>query len=207
MDRGEGTPPPGLPLQAGGGATPPSPLHRGRATTPSPACRGGLGWGESLRRTFLLACLLLAPVLAGARPAEVDKVLAAAHAQVGVTRESLEGGTMTIGEESLTADRYRALLGGGDSESASSRELLTPDFENPLPAESDAIETETPAPSVFRYNPNRIHLDLLGSVLGGQGLEGMRGRLEAVGGRLDVRRRIEPPTFTATAWVPLRSKP
>ena len=40
----------------------------------------------------------------------------------------------------------------------------------------------------------------------GQGLEGMRRRLEAVGGRLDVRRREEAdgPTFTATAWVPTR---
>ncbi len=39
----------------------------------------------------------------------------------------------------------------------------------------------------------------------GQGLEGMRRRLESVGGRLDVRRRDEPdgPTFTATAWVPV----
>jgi signal transduction histidine kinase len=42
----------------------------------------------------------------------------------------------------------------------------------------------------------------------GQGLEGMRRRLESVGGRLDVRRREEPggPTFTATAWVPVRSR-
>lgn len=40
---------------------------------------------------------------------------------------------------------------------------------------------------------------------GGQGLDGMRRRLEAVGGRLDVRRRNDPPTFTATAWVPVRS--
>jgi signal transduction histidine kinase len=39
---------------------------------------------------------------------------------------------------------------------------------------------------------------------GGRGLEGMRRRLEAVGGRLDVRRRTDPPTFTATAWVPVR---
>lgn len=41
----------------------------------------------------------------------------------------------------------------------------------------------------------------------GHGLEGMRRRLEAVGGRLDVRRREEPggATFTATAWVPFRS--
>ncbi|CAM3833374.1 sensor histidine kinase [Nocardioides zeicaulis] len=40
----------------------------------------------------------------------------------------------------------------------------------------------------------------------GQGIDGMRRRLEAVGGRLDVRRRDEAggPTFTATAWVPVR---
>jgi signal transduction histidine kinase len=38
----------------------------------------------------------------------------------------------------------------------------------------------------------------------GQGIEGMRRRLEVVGGRLDVRRRTDPPTFTATAWVPVR---
>jgi signal transduction histidine kinase len=38
----------------------------------------------------------------------------------------------------------------------------------------------------------------------GQGLAGMRRRLEAVGGRLDVRRRTDPATFTATAWVPVR---
>lgn len=40
----------------------------------------------------------------------------------------------------------------------------------------------------------------------GQGVDGMRRRLEAVGGRLDVRRREEAggPTFTATAWVPVR---
>jgi signal transduction histidine kinase len=40
---------------------------------------------------------------------------------------------------------------------------------------------------------------------GGQGLTGMRRRLESVGGRLDVRRRTDPPTFTATAWVPVRA--
>ncbi len=41
---------------------------------------------------------------------------------------------------------------------------------------------------------------------GGQGVEGMRRRLESVGGRLDVRRRDEAraSTYTATAWVPLR---
>jgi signal transduction histidine kinase len=41
---------------------------------------------------------------------------------------------------------------------------------------------------------------------GGQGIDGMRRRLEAVGGRLDVRRRTDPPTFTATAWVPVRAR-
>lgn len=42
---------------------------------------------------------------------------------------------------------------------------------------------------------------------GGQGLPGMRRRVEAVGGRLDVRRRTGPdgPTFTTTAWVPVRA--
>jgi hypothetical protein len=38
----------------------------------------------------------------------------------------------------------------------------------------------------------------------GQGLDGMRRRLEAVGGRLDGRRRTDPSTITATAWVPVR---
>lgn len=42
---------------------------------------------------------------------------------------------------------------------------------------------------------------------GGHGLEGMRRRLESVGGRLDVRPRTGPehPTFTVTAWLPTRS--
>jgi len=42
---------------------------------------------------------------------------------------------------------------------------------------------------------------------GGQGIDGMRRRLESVGGRLDVRRRETDSgeTFTATAWVPMRT--
>jgi signal transduction histidine kinase len=42
----------------------------------------------------------------------------------------------------------------------------------------------------------------------GQGLEGMRRRLEAVGGRMDVRRREDHDgtTFTTTAWVPVRAR-
>lgn len=41
----------------------------------------------------------------------------------------------------------------------------------------------------------------------GRGLEGMRRRLDSVGGRLDVRRREDESgaTFTATAWVPVRT--
>ena len=48
----------------------------------------------------------------------------------------------------------------------------------------------------------------VGTHLGGQGLEGMRRRLEAVGGKLDVRQRAEPegPTFTVTAWVPVSGR-
>lgn len=38
---------------------------------------------------------------------------------------------------------------------------------------------------------------------GGQGLEGMRRRLEQAGGRLEVQRSVHPPTFTTTATVPL----
>ena len=47
-----------------------------------------------------------------------------------------------------------------------------------------------------------------GTGRGGSGIEGMRRRLDAVGGRLDVRRTGEPdtgPVFTATAWMPLRT--
>ncbi|HEY1135236.1 MAG TPA: histidine kinase [Nocardioides sp.] len=41
----------------------------------------------------------------------------------------------------------------------------------------------------------------------GRGVDGMRRRLEAVGGRLDVRRRDEAngTSYTATAWVPVRA--
>ncbi|WP_309650606.1 histidine kinase [Nocardioides sp.] len=44
-------------------------------------------------------------------------------------------------------------------------------------------------------------------VAGGQGLDGMRRRLETAGGRLDVRRRAlaDDDTFTVTAWVPVRA--
>jgi signal transduction histidine kinase len=42
----------------------------------------------------------------------------------------------------------------------------------------------------------------------GLGLDGMRRRLESVGGRLDVRRREEADgaTFTVTAWVPVGAR-
>jgi signal transduction histidine kinase len=42
----------------------------------------------------------------------------------------------------------------------------------------------------------------------GQGIDGMRRRLDAVGGRLDVRRRQVDgePTFTATAWLPVSGR-
>jgi signal transduction histidine kinase len=42
----------------------------------------------------------------------------------------------------------------------------------------------------------------------GQGVAGMRRRLEAVGGRLDVRQRDESDgvSFTSTAWIPVRPR-
>jgi signal transduction histidine kinase len=51
-------------------------------------------------------------------------------------------------------------------------------------------------------------IDPGGAAESGHGLEGMRRRLESVGGRLDVRRREEQgsATFTVTAWLPIRSR-
>ncbi|MBC9735491.1 sensor histidine kinase [Nocardioides marmotae] len=67
----------------------------------------------------------------------------------------------------------------------------------------DAATTEEETRPLARVDP--AELAVQSGV--GHGLEGMRRRLEAVGGRLDVRRREEPggATFTATAWVPLRA--
>jgi len=60
-----------------------------------------------------------------------------------------------------------------------------------------------PDPASDMTQPIRVDEELPG-----QGLEGMRRRLESVGGRLDVRRRDEPdgPSFTATAWVPVSAR-
>jgi signal transduction histidine kinase len=43
--------------------------------------------------------------------------------------------------------------------------------------------------------------------VGGLGIDGMRRRLESVGGRLDVCRRddTDGSSFSATAWIPLRT--
>jgi signal transduction histidine kinase len=49
----------------------------------------------------------------------------------------------------------------------------------------------------------------VGTVTPGRGLDGMRRRLESVGGRLDLRRRDDAAvgtTFTATARVPLQTR-
>lgn len=45
--------------------------------------------------------------------------------------------------------------------------------------------------------------DVPRSAASGQGLQGMRRRLESVGGRLDVRVRSNPASHTVTAWIPL----
>jgi hypothetical protein len=44
----------------------------------------------------------------------------------------------------------------------------------------------------------------------GQGLEGLRRRLDSVGGRMDVRRSEDAEagaTFTTIAWIPVRTGP
>ncbi len=70
---------------------------------------------------------------------------------------------------------------------------VTDDATQPL----RAIESDATMPPATPSTP---------STTPGQGVDGMRRRLEAVGGRLDVRRRDEAggATFTATAWVPVR---
>jgi signal transduction histidine kinase len=65
--------------------------------------------------------------------------------------------------------------------------------------DSVADETQPLAVAVEPPSPG-------GQNVGGQGIDGMRRRLESVGGHLDVRRRLDPPTFTATAWVPVRAR-
>lgn len=67
---------------------------------------------------------------------------------------------------------------------------------NDLTAPIRLGELEGPPP-VAASRPER------GQPRAGHGLPGMRRRLEAVGGRLDVRRREEQGTFTVTAWIPL----
>jgi signal transduction histidine kinase len=53
---------------------------------------------------------------------------------------------------------------------------------------------------------NRVGPEATGEVAGGHGIDGMRRRLESVGGRLDIRTDPGPDaeTFTATARIPLR---
>ncbi|MEP7089564.1 MAG: histidine kinase [Nocardioidaceae bacterium] len=62
--------------------------------------------------------------------------------------------------------------------------------------------TEAPRPD--DADPRPLSADPLRGA--GQGLTGMKRRLESVGGRIDVRRRetLDGVTFTATAWVPVR---
>ena len=66
---------------------------------------------------------------------------------------------------------------------------------------------ERPAPATDDTQPLRATAAPPGPGPG-QGLDGMRRRLDAVGGRLDVRRREVDgePTFTATAWVPVSGR-
>jgi len=75
------------------------------------------------------------------------------------------------------------------------------------PAETEAAETEAAETEAAETGPTQPRAVPLPDRTPGQGLEGMRRRVDSVGGRLDVRRRVGPdgPTFTVTAWVPVRS--
>lgn len=78
---------------------------------------------------------------------------------------------------------------------------------SPVAAPPDTSLAETqPVAVMHPPPPPPAPPTLPAAVAGGQGVDGMRRRLESVGGRLDVRRRASPPTFTATAWVPVRSR-
>ncbi len=72
--------------------------------------------------------------------------------------------------------------------------------------EDRAIEETHPVRPIDPELGDAVAADHL---LAGQGLDGMRRRLDSVGGRIDVRRRDDPegPTFTTTAWVPVRVAP
>lgn len=63
---------------------------------------------------------------------------------------------------------------------------------NSLPSAAAAEETQP-----------LVRVGATGGASAGQGVIGMRRRLESVGGRLDLRVRQNPPTHTVTAWIPL----
>lgn len=66
------------------------------------------------------------------------------------------------------------------------------------------IEVRNVSPALDETQPISLETE----APGGQGLDGMRRRLDSVGGRLDVRPRVEAegPTFTVTAWIPVRAR-
>lgn len=80
------------------------------------------------------------------------------------------------------------------------------DREQPLQVELAWPEEGGLADSLRIEVRNGVDVAALVADGSGSGLDGMRRRLASVGGHLDVRRRESDhgPTFTATAWVPVR---
>lgn len=126
---------------------------------------------------------------APARQADLDSLLAGVRASGHVVESTLVGTPQPMPPE-LEVVAFRVL-----------QEMLTNAIKHGR--RDRPVEVE-------RHWDGDLRIEVRNAVLpiraadGGQGLDGMRRRLEAVGGRLDVRRRTDPPTFTATAWVPVR---
>lgn len=90
------------------------------------------------------------------------------------------------------------------------QEMLTNAMKHGLRGEQVLVERHWPDGgwvSELRIEVRNVVGSSSSTEAGGQGLEGMRRRLEAAGGRLDVRRRAQAggDTFTATAWIPVRA--
>lgn len=153
--------------------------------------------------------------------ASLDTIAATARASLEDVRRVLAA---TGPGEAVVDDIHRVL----DAIRASGREVVFAQEGQPRPLPPDLATVahrvlqemltnavrhgEPSAPiTVERHWGGDLRIEVANSVTedgpvvpgAGSGVAGMRRRLDAVGGRLDVRQRREPPTHTVTAWIPL----